>query len=209
MSFAQITSGPATANGINPNQQALIFDKLNGVVESVDQAGNARALQTAYQILQAAAALVTITTAQNLISQALQKGFLNKKSRTLRIRGFVVFTTVQTSFTTTIALKLGAVTLATITTPSITNAQAGAQLQFDFLMSVASTGSAGTIEAHGEIGVQGGSAISAAVPRYQDQNTAVSSAVNLTAALTMTVSIAASAAMDSAQLRLASIEVLN
>lgn len=209
MSFSQITQGPATTTGINTSPQSLIFDRQNGIAESVDQNGNARALSTILSLLQAQTALTTITTAQNLISVTLNKNAFNKKNRTVRVRGFIAYTTVQTSFTTTIALKLGAVTLLTITTPSITNAQTGAQMQFDFTLSVVSSGSAATIESHGEIGVQGGSAISAAVPRYQDQNVAVSSAVNLTSSLALAVTIAASAAIDSAQLRFATIEVLN
>lgn len=209
MSFAQITSGPATANGVNTNKESLVFDKLNGVVEAVPDSGLTSALQMNLLNLQAQTALTTITTAQNLISQALSKGLLNKLNRMLRVRGTVIYTTVQTSFTVTIALKLGAVTLVTITTPAITNAQTAGQLEFDFLFSVAATGAAGTIEAHGSISVQGGSGLGVAVPRYLDQNVAVSAAVNLTSALTLTTSIAAGAAMDSAQLRLASIQVLN
>lgn len=209
MSFSQITSGPATATGNNTNKQSLIFDKASAIAEAVGDAGVAQALMTALKVLQAQTALTVITTAQNLVSQALNAGVLNKLGRTLRVRGVAIFTTVQTSFTVTIALKLGATTLLTITTPTITNAQTAAQLAFDFQLSIASTGATGTIESHGEIAVQGGSSVGVAVPRYRDQNVAVSSAVNLTTALTAAVTIAASAAMDSAQLRNATIEVVN
>lgn len=209
MSFSQITSGPATATGVNTNKESLVFDKLNGIVEAVPDSGTTLALECALAVLQAQTALTTITTAQNFISQALNKGVLNKKNRTLRISGIAIFTTVQTSYTVTIVLKLGSVTLATIVTPTITNAQTGGQLEFDFLVSVATSGSSGTLETHGGIEVQGGSALTAAIPRYADQNTAVSSAVDLTSALTLTVSIASSASMASAQLRQALIEVVN
>lgn len=209
MSFSQITSGPATSTGINTNKQSLILDKANGIVEVVPDSGTVQALMAALLVLQAQTALTVITTAQNLLSQALGAGVLNKKNRTVRVRGVVIFTTVQTSFTVTIALKLGATTLVTITTPTITNAQTTAQLAFDFQLSIATAGSAGTIESHGEIAVQGGSTVGVAVPRYRDQNVAVSGAVNLTTALTAAVTIAASAAMDSAQLRNATIEVVN
>lgn len=209
MSFAQITSGPATATGLNTNKQALVFDKQNGIVEAVPDSGTTQALECALVVLQALAALTTITTAQNLISQALNRGVLNKKNRTLRISGIAIFTTVQTSYTVTIVLKLGAVTLATITSPTITNAQTNGQLEFDFVISVATSGAAGTLEVHGGIEVQGGSSVGVAVPRYMDQNVAVSSAVDLTSALTMTVSIASSAAMASAQLRQGLIEIVN
>jgi hypothetical protein len=98
-----------------------------------------------------------------------------------------------------------------IATTTITNAQTNGQIQFTFVLSVVSTGTSGTFEAHGSLQVQGGAAIGVAVPTYLDQNTAVSSAVDLTAAEAVVVTVASSGAagLSSCQLRQALLECLN
>lgn len=206
--FAQITSGPPVASGVNTNKQALILDKTSGIVEVVPDSGTTQALETALLILLAQTALVTLTTAQNLFSQTLNQGVLNKLKRTLRVAGSLIFTTAGTP-QITVALKLGAVTLVSIQTPAIGNAQTNGQINFEFWITIASTGAAGTLEAHGLIGVQGGSSLAVAIPQYADQNVAVSSAVDLTSSLALAVTLAASSTVSSAQLRNAVVELVN
>jgi hypothetical protein len=194
--------------GTDTDKGALIADVQNGVVEMVDGSGNTHGLETTLGLLQAQTALSTITTAQTLFSQAFPAGALNKKNRTLFISGTVIFTVSAGTPTATIAITLGGVTLCTITTAALA-ASTNGQIQFQFTLSVASTGASGTLEAHGAVSAQLSATLGTAVPQYLDQNIAVSSAVNLTSALTLAVTIAASTTMASAQLRQGQVEVVN
>lgn len=206
--FAKITSGPANPGGTDTDKQSLIFDKQNGIVESVNDAGLMQALQMALSILQAQTALTTVTTAQNLCNIALNAGALNKKNRTLLISGTAIFTTAGTP-QITIALVIGGVTVCSIQTPAIGVAQTNGQIQYTFTVSVVTTGTGATLEAHGMLSVQGGATLAAAVPAYLDQNTAVSAAVNLVIASSLQVTIASTVSLSSAQLRQQTVEVLN
>ena len=205
--FAKTYFGPPAPTGVDTNKGALIADVQTGIVEMVDILGNTHALETMLALLQAQTALATITTAQNLFTYAFVAAALNKLGRALRVRGTVIFTVATGTPTTTIAIKLGSVTLCTITTGALA-ASTNGQIQFEFLLSVASVGSSGTIEAHGSVKSQLSTSLGTAIAEYADQNVAVSSAVNLTAALTLAVTIAASTTMGAAQLRQGSIEVI-
>lgn len=212
MPFAEITQGPATPTGKNTNKQALVFDRQNNVVESVGDAGQAAALQTALFIQTAQTALTAITTAQNLFSSTLPANALNKQNRTVGIWGSLIYTTPGTTTPTiTIAVTLGGVTLCTITTAALSaTASSNMPVQFWFYLTVATTGSSGTIEAHGQIDANiSANTPAAAIASYNDTNTAVSSAVNLTAANALAITIAASSAVTSAQLRQLTIEMMN
>src|SRR5271165_4984361 len=189
--FAKTTFGPPAPGTTDTNKGALIADVQEGVVEMVDTQGNTHGLRTTLSLLQAQTALATLTTAQTMFTLALLAGALNKTNRTLRVSGAGIFTTAGTP-TIAVAIKLGTVTLVTITSPTIANAQTNGQFSFEFLISVATSGSSGTLEAHGELCVQGGANLTAAVAQYVDQNTAVSSAVNLTSALNLVATLAAS-----------------
>src|SRR5271166_6777438 len=182
--FAKTTFGPPAPGTTDTNKGALIADVQEGVVEMVDSSGNTHGIETTLLLLQAQTALTTITTAQNLFTLALLAGALNKSNRTLRIRGMVIFAS-SGSVAITIALKLGTVTLITIPTAAISASASNAQLYFDFLVSVATTGSSGALEAHGTVSAQLGATNTAVISVYGDTNTAVSSAVNLTSALTL------------------------
>ena len=151
--FAQITQGPATATGQNPNKQALILDRLNNITESVGDGGQAQALQTALLVLTAQTALTTITTAQNLINLALNAAVLNKQNRTLLISGSLIYTTPGTTTpAASLALVLGGVTLCTITLATMSaTASTNMPINFWFELTIASTGSSGTVESHGQV----------------------------------------------------------
>jgi hypothetical protein len=213
--FAKTTFGPPAPGTTDTNKGALIADVQEGVVEIVDMQGNTHGIESTLLLLQAQTALTTITTAQTLMSLALLAGALNKTNRTLAISGTVIFTnSANASNQITIALKLGAVTLCTISTAaSIAASVTNGQLTFCFTFSVASVGSSGTLEAHGEVVAQLSTTLGTALPQYGDQNTGLSSAVNLTSALTLAVTIAeggsGSGAIASAQLRQGQIEVVN
>jgi hypothetical protein len=208
--FAKTTFGPPAPGTTDTNKGALIADVQTPAVEMVDTQGNTHGVESTLLLLQAQTALSTITTAQNLFTLAFLAGALNKTNRALRVRGMVIITNTSASATITIALKLGSVTLITITTAAISTSASNAQLYFDFLISVATSGSSGTLEAHGTVALQLGATNTALITApYADTNTAVSSAVNLTSALTLAATIAAGASVSSAQLRQATVELVN
>jgi hypothetical protein len=210
--FAQITSGPATSTGKNTNIGSLIFDKISNIVESVGNAGLAMAHQTALFVVAAQAALTNITAAQNFFSQTLVASVLNKLNRTLLISGQFIYTSPgATTPTISLSVVLGGVTLCTITSAAISaTASTNAPGYFQFELTTASTGSTGTIEAHGQLSLNIAAASpSAAIATYLDTNTAVSSAVNLGIANLLQVQIAASSTITSAQLRQFTVEVVS
>jgi hypothetical protein len=206
--FAQITQGPATATGNNPNKQALIFDRQNNIVESVGDAGVAASLQAALTVIPFQTALTAITTLQKLVNYSLNAGVLNKQARTLEVSGQIIFTVATGTPTMAISLGLGTTTLCTITSGAL---QAGTNLPctFTFAITTASTGAAGTMESHGLLTVQLGATPPVAVTQYLDTNVAVSSAVALNTALSLVVGITGSTAIASAQLRQFILQLLN
>ena len=206
--FAKTTFGPPAPGTTDTDKGALIADVQTPAVEMVDTQGNTHGMESTLLLLQAQTALSTITTAQTLFSLAFLKGALNKTNRTLRVTGTIIFTVGTGTPTTTIVLKLGSVTLATIVTAAL-QAVTNGQLVFDFLISVATSGSSGTLEVHGSVKAQLGATNPLAIAEYLDVNTAASSAVDLTAAETLTATIAASTTMSAAQLRQALVELVN
>jgi hypothetical protein len=211
--FAQISQGPLNPTGLNTNPQALILDRQNNIVSSVGDSGMEEALEKLLSVAIEKTALTTITTAQTLFSKAMPANALNKKNRTLRVSGYLNYTSPGTTTPTiTIALVLGAVTLCSITTAAISaTASTSMPIWFQFDISVSATGSSGTFEAHGQLTAN----ISANTPaagtaNYLDTNTAASSAVDLTAAQTLKTTIASSGAgISGAQLMLGEIELVN
>ena len=110
--FETVTSGPSNATGTNPNgPQGLALDKQNNLLSSIGSANQEQLLSAAIVTLQEQTALTTITTAQNLISQALNSWLLNRVNRTLRIRGRGIYTSPGT-------------TAPVVTMPSLWEAQA-------------------------------------------------------------------------------------
>ena len=189
---------------------ALIADQITGLLGVVTATqgvviGAARVGNIPQQT-----ALTAITTAQNLFTQSMAAGSLNSVGRTIRVRGTLVYSTTSTNVATiTIAVKLGSVTLCSITTGATnTAASTNLPIQFEFLLTTASTGTSGTINAHGRVDANIGTAAAGTITTYLDTNTAASSAVDLTVAQTLAVTIAASAAVPSAQLQTASVDVL-
>lgn len=201
-----VTQGyPAPNQVIGP--QGLILDRVNNLLYTFGQGGVAALVQSALKTLGIQTALTAITTAQNLLSYAFGAGALNVVGRTFTVSGSALYATTSANVATlTIALKLGSVTIATLTTAATnTAASTNLPIQFAFTVTTTSTGATGTLYASGGAKVDLGTAASAAITEYLINNTAASSAVNLTAAQTLTVTIAASAAVPSAQLMSATI----
>jgi len=211
MGADRVTKGPLNSAGTNPfDSEAILLDIQNDILEVSGSGQVRRALRKAISIIQEQTALTAITTAQTLLSKAINAGAMNVSNRTVRLRGSLIYSTTSTNVATiTIALKLGSVTLCTITTAATnTAASTNLPIQFDFMFSVASTGASATLESHGSLKANIGTTAAAAIAEYLDTNTAVSSAVDLTAAQTLTLTIAASAAVPSAQLLHAELELV-
>ncbi len=210
MGADRVTYGPPSATGFNAfDQKALVLDQTNGVLY-VSGAANNRKLMTAMGaplVLPPQTARTAITVAQPLLSFAFGAGALNVTGRKLRVKGVLIYSTTAANVATiSLALTLGGVTLCTITTAATnTAASANLPIQFEFELTVVTLGAAATLESHGRVDANIGTAAAAAGATYLDTNTAVSGAVNLTAATTLGVTIAASAAVPSAQLRSATV----
>jgi hypothetical protein len=189
---------------------ALIADQITGLLGIVTTTGivvgSARAANIPQQT-----ALTAITTAQNLFTQVMAAGALNLVGRTLRVRGTVIYSTTSTNVATiTIAVKLGSVTLCTITTGATnTAASSNLPIQFEFLLTVVTAGSAGMINAHGSVTANIGTVAAPNTAIYLDTNVAAQGPVDLTVPETLAVTIAASAAVPSAQLLSGSIDILS
>lgn len=210
MGADRVTYGPPSARGVNSfDQQAIVLDQTNGVMYSSGSA-NGRKLMAAMGaplVLPAQPVATAITTAQGLLAFTFGSGALNVTGRKLRVKGVLIYSTTAANVATiSFALTLGGVTLCTITTAA-TNTAASANLpvRFEFELTVVTLGATATIESHGRVDANIGTVAAAVAVTYLDTNIAVSAAVNLTAAAVLGVTIAASAAIPSAQLRSATV----
>jgi len=197
MGADSVVQGPPTSKQLF-GTEGIILDAQNNALYTFGKSRVATAVQSAIAALGIQTALTAITAAQTLMSQAFGAGALNIVGRTIRVSGTLIYsTTASNDATITIALKLGTVTLATITTTATSaSALTGQTLQFSFTLSTASTGTAGTIVTVGAVDITIGTAVSTFIA----PTTGPSAAVNLQTAETLTVTIAASAAIPTAQL---------
>jgi hypothetical protein len=209
MGADRITSAGAGAGYDSPG--ALIADQVTGLLGVMTKANGIVVGAARVGSIPQQTALSAITTAQNLFSQTFGPGALNVVGRAVRVRGSLIYSTTATNVATiTIALKLGALTLCTITTAATnTAASVNLPIQFDFNFSVVTTGTAATINCHGSVAINIGTAAAPSFVTYLDTNTAAVGPVDLTIAEILAVTIAASAAVPSAQLLGASIDILS
>jgi hypothetical protein len=133
------------------------------------------------------------TNDQQLMELSLSAGYLNSLGRPFDIFGAGLYTT-QTAQTPTLELKVKlctvsgcgsgtVVTLVDITTGATTAATSNVSWNLRTVAVTAATGATGNLEVHGRSSVDLGSAISTAATVYNDISTAVSSNIDLTAAL--------------------------
>jgi hypothetical protein len=212
MAFEYITTGPSNASGDNSNgPNALGLDQQNNLVSSVGTSFTEQLMSAVLAVFQEQTALTTITTAQNLLSQALKSYFLNRLNRTLRIRGRGIYTSPGTTAPVlTFAVTLGGTSLVSISAAALSiTASTNMPFEFDFSLSVAATGNAAAeIEAHGSLKINiSANTPAGAIAEYLDDNTAVVGSLNLGEALTLDVTIASTLTLTSAQLLFATIEV--
>lgn len=209
MGFDTVTQGYPQPNQV-VGPQGSVLDRVNNLAYTFGQSATLALLRSALAVLGVQTALTAITTAQTLLSYAFGAGALNVLGRTLLVRGSLIYSTTSANVATiTIAVKLGSVTIATITTAATnTTASTNLPVQFEFYLTVAAVGASGTLVGIGRVDANIGTAAAAAVASYLATTTAASSAVNLLTAETLTVTIAGGAAIPSAQLLNATVEVL-
>ena len=160
-----------------------------------------------------ATGVVTAGTAVEAARFQLPAGYLNFVGRTLRlqIRGY--FTPVSTA-TLIPSLAIQSVygttttTIFTVTTPA-TSGTSPANFNLDILIRTATTGTAGTLECHGDLRYGGATGTAGLLVSAGDSVQAVSSAANLTTQDTLVFSLnSGTANLTTGQVRLAVIETL-
>ena len=179
--FAQITKGPGSQDGTNGSAPALGLDRQNNIAYSVGDDHTEKIFHCALAVLQAQAALTAITTAQNFFSKTLNANLLNRVGRKLKIKGYANYTTPGSSTPTlTMTLKLGTVTLMTITTAATDTAGVTAgPIYFEFDLVVAAAGATATLETHGTVKVGLTATTTAAIAQYLDVNNGTTNTITV------------------------------
>jgi hypothetical protein len=140
-----------------------------------------------------------VTTDQNLMSASVPAGTLNRVGRSLRFYASGVYSTAAASTAVvTVKVKFGALTLINIVTTALGGVTA-ANNQFNLsgMLSVQTGGASGAFEPHGVLVIDLGAGNLIADTSFADTNTATVGTVDLTAAQTLQVTIAFSAASTS------------
>jgi len=156
--------------------------------------------------------LSTITTAQTFVTVPFGPGIQNVAGKVMRITGHGRYTSGSQTGTMTIAVTEGGITPVTVTSAAITTGgQTNQQFQFDYYITTNATGSAGTVWGHGELCINGatGTTTTNALLCSNDAITAVSSAISLTGANSLAITIAMSSSTTSATLDDAQLWLLN
>jgi hypothetical protein len=139
-----------------------------------------------------------VSTAQNLMSFSVPAGSMNKLLKSLRIFGRGLYTTAGAQTPTlTVAITIGGVSVLSFVSTATTASQTNLPWEFEAWITTSLVGSSGTVEAHGQMQIKLGSGASGASTDFLDTNTAASSAINLTNANTLQVTITSSTASAS------------
>lgn len=188
--------------------EGIILDAANSNLWVFGASRSPKLLAASGAVLGPQTALTAITTAQTLLSKLFAAGALNYVGASVNVSGTLIYSTTSANVATiSLAITLGGVTLATITTAATnTAASTNLPINFSFTITVVTIGASGTLIAVGNVNANIGTAASGATTNYASTTTAPSSAVNLLAADTLTVTIAASAAIPSATLLNATIQ---
>lgn len=128
---------------------------------------------------------------QNLMAMTMSSWRMNYQGRTFVVvcRGRYTTQAAQTP-TLTFKLKLGGVTIVTITSAATTASATNMPWSFECWITTATTGAAGTVQGNGRLQVTLGTTPAAATTTYLDVSTALSGAIGLNAAQTLQVTVA-------------------
>lgn len=127
------------------------------------------------------------TSAANLMTATLLPGTLSRVGQTLQIVGNGITNLTTTTSAVTIAVVLGTVTIATITTGNVAVGALNLPWQMNLLATVASIDSGGniTLETHGTL-AQAITTTTAGLTVFNDVNVAVSSSIPAAGSLSLT-----------------------
>jgi len=204
LSATKIVDSPGTQQ-IDPQLGAM------GIVTRGAAFNQVTLVQSALLALGVQTALTNISTAQNLLSFSLPGGSLNKLGRTFQVNIWGIYSFAGGSTPTiSIALKIGSVTICTLTSTAInTAASTNLQFQASFQVTVSAIGATATVEAHGTLSINlSANTPGAAMSQFVDGNTAASSAIDLTTAQNLVATIASSGTLSGAQVRSATVELV-
>jgi hypothetical protein len=207
---ATITSLTTTPTIFTPNipGQAPIFQNGGIAIPSQNTAAYPAAIPETICNYDAQTPNTTITTIQVMATCPMIANVQNSNGKLLHVTGHIVYTTAGAPIIT-ISLLEGGITPIAVSGVATTGAATNGQVSFDYYVTTVSNGSAGTLESHGLLYVQNNTALGTALGVYADQNTAVSSAINLSVANNLGINITATVALSTATLRDAQVVLLN
>jgi hypothetical protein len=183
------------------------------IVISPTVASNPLSLGGTLCVWQPQTPITTVTTIQvlNSTSCTIPAGAINVVGKTVHVKGYYVFSNAADTPVMTVTLKLGTVLMAAPLSAANANTNSSSPVWFEFYATVASTGAAGTLEAHGTLIDTVSSAthgVAAAV--YSDFLAAASSAVDLTASEAITLSLTSSSGtVTTATMRWGQVDISN
>ena len=155
-------------------------------------------------------ALTTLTTIQTAYTKALPAALLSVVGKTLRVKGAGVFTNASgSSALVTLTISVLGTAFVIATAADVITAITNGQFNFEMNFTTVSAGATGTVEAHGVLNIQKSATLTVALQTIADQITAVSGAIDLTAAGNLLIQFTSSQTLSSLTLRQASIEILN
>lgn len=185
------TVSGGTSSGPTPGD--LWFDQTTQSFQAVTGVGQVGLTLTApVPLIGSAVTQTNPTSAANLLTYAIQPNQFNALGKAIHIYGAGEYTTDGgTARTITIAVTwsdgTNTRTLLTWTSGATTASQTNLPWNVEGYITVQAVGSAGTAFAHGTAWVTLGSSAPGATTSYNDTNTAVSSAINLTVSGTLAV----------------------
>lgn len=209
--FAKISQGPPSTSGSVTSPQGLFLDRTNNITGSSGDGNDYNAHQTSLQVSTAQTPLTNVTAAQTLYTFPSTSTLLNLLGRSICLSGFGIYTFAGGSTPNlTFTLKYGSTTLATIVSgPLNTTASTNMPFNFEFVFTVAATGSAGSAEVHGQLNINlTANTPAGALSSFSDINAAAITALNLTTAQNFTLTVASGNSVSSIQLRQATFELV-
>lgn len=188
-----------------------------GVSAWIDSSGRPQGNLFSSQAFTAQTPKTAVTTAVSLFNSAQNIGaggntpqLLNQASKVMSFFAAGVFTSSVTSQQLTFSVLLGGVSVLSIQGTAQAAAITNGQWELEGVIVVASTGASGTVEAHGGLSLQQSATLGTGLPFFVDQNTAVSSAINLTSnPLAFDIQIADTVSLTSITMRQALVEIYN
>lgn len=168
--------------------------RIVGTISVLGAAGNSTVINTA--------------TALNGSSVSMPAALMNVVGKTLRIQAYGTYSITTSTPTLAIAIKIGSTTLCTATSSATTNGASTLPWYFTGFVTTAATGASGNDESHCKLEVALG-ASNTGTTGFIDNNTAVSSNYDHTAANAITLVGTAAGASNAAQLRTYTVELMN